>query len=447
MKRSLAQWIDYIQTLHPRTMDLELERVARVWERFRPGKMPPVIAIAGTNGKGSSVAMLESVYRHAGYRTGTFTSPHLVHFNERIRLDNVPVGDRLLLDSFERIEALRGEVPLTFFEFNTLLALDIFCAAPLDIILLEVGLGGRLDAVNIVENTLALITSISIDHSAWLGDDRESIGREKAGIIKPRGRVVIADPQVPASVVKIAREQQAHYVQAGKDFRIVDMAELNDEGKTVQTGSGDDIHSSDKARLFFTSDHSMLERFSGCEVMPAQAHVLENMAGVIASVAMLADQLPVNDAQLAAGLETYSIRGRLQLFESSPRVLLDVSHNEASVLTMLEFIDSLQLTGRVHAVFGALADKDYGAAYDALKQRVANWYLCSLQGERGQSAKKLGKRLFGEKFEADARSDVFSFNTPLNAYTQARLQADSDDLVVIFGSFHLVGGILPHLEQ
>ena len=447
MTRSLAQWIDYIQTLHSRTIDLGLERVAQVWERFRPEALPPVIAVAGTNGKGSSVAMLESIYRGAGYRTGAFTSPHLVHFNERIRLDNVPVGDRLLLDSFRRIEAVRGDVPLTFFEFNTLLALDIFSAAPLDVILLEVGLGGRLDAVNIVDNDLALITAISIDHQAWLGDDREQIGREKAGIIKPSGRLVIADPEVPQSVPETARAQQADFVEAGRDFRVLEMTEFGNESQSAPPGPQGDSEPGIAPRHCFSSTHTVLRRYNGFEFIPAQAHVHHNMAGVVASVAMLADRLPVDETQLKAGLEGYSIRGRLQLIEGAPRILLDVSHNEASVLTMLEYIDSLQVSGRIHAVFGALADKDYGAAYQALQQRVAHWYLTSLHGPRGQSAQELGEQLFGSGFAADTRPDVFIFNTPLNAYNQARLHSDPDDLVVIFGSFHLVGGILPHLEQ
>jgi dihydrofolate synthase/folylpolyglutamate synthase len=426
LARSLTQWVEYIQTLHPRSIDLSLERVAKVWDKFKPVEMPPLLAIAGTNGKGSSVSMLESVYRYAGYRTGTFTSPHLVRFNERISLNNIPVSDEILLNSFERIEKLRGDNSLTFFEFNTLLALDIFCATKLDVILLEVGMGGRLDAVNIVDNDLALITAIAIDHSAWLGTDREQIGVEKAGIIEPGGLVVLADPDVPRSIVNIAISKKAEFVQAGHDYHI-----------RPTPGVGH----------LFASDHRRLSAFNGFELAPSLKHVLNNTAGVIAALALMAQKLPISEAQLIAGLAKQSLIGRLQLIEGKPLILLDVSHNEASVLSMIEYIDSLQIRGRIHAVFGALADKDYGSAYDGLKKRVAAWYLSTLKGDRGQTARALGERLFRGKSELMGRSSVNLFDSPEKAFVDVKSKAGPRDLIVIFGSFHLVGAIIPHLNS
>ncbi len=424
--RSLTDWIDYIQTLHARTIDLGLDRVLQVWERFKPATLPPVIAIAGTNGKGSSVSMLESVYRQAGYRTAAFTSPHLVHFNERICLDNIPVDDARLLASFERVEGFRGDVPLTFFEFNTLLALDIFCQAEPDVILLEVGLGGRLDAVNIVDNDLALITAIGVDHTAWLGTNREQIGGEKAGIIKPGSLAVLADPDIPRSVVDVARANQAKFLQAGLDYQ---------------------LQITPQRTCKFSSVHPLLACFNGLEFAPALQHVQHNRAGVVAAVALMGRRLPVNHCQLQKGLSTQTLRGRLQLIEGAPLTLLDVSHNESSVFSMLEYIDSLHFGGRIHAVFGALADKNHGHAYEALKARINDWYLCDLQGERGQSAAALSEKLFGDNKQAGSQFTVGLYPSAEKAFIQAELNADDQDLLLIFGSFYVVGAIIPLLTS
>ena len=426
MPRSLPQWIEYIQTLHPRSIDLSLDRVAKVWDRFKPDALPPLIAIAGTNGKGSSVSMLESIYRHAGYRTAAFTSPHLVRFNERICLDNVPVDDDRLLVSFERVESVRGDVPLTFFEFNTLLALDIFCNATPDVILLEVGLGGRLDAVNVVENDLALITAIDVDHTAWLGNSREQIGAEKAGIIKAGGLAVLADPDVPQSAVDIANTIGASFVRSGVDY-------------TLKPGP--------QRKFTFISEHPKLQAFDGFEFAPALRHVHNNRGGVVAVVAMLYDRLPVNQAQLRIGLSKQKLSGRLQLIPGEPLILLDVSHNEASVLSMLEYIDTLDTQGRVHAIFGALADKDYGSAYEALKSRIDHWYLCDLEGERGQSAEMLREKLFVHPSLQENHANVALYVSAERAFSEAKLQAEDEDLLLIFGSFYLVGAIMPILTN
>lgn len=423
MPRSLAQWVDYIQTLHPRTIDLSLERVATVWGRFKPAKMPPVIAVAGTNGKGSSVSMLESVYRHAGYQTGVFTSPHLVRFNERICLNNQAIEDQLLVQAFEEIEQLRQDTRLTFFEFNTLLALNIFCRRHLDIILLEVGMGGRLDAVNVVENDMALITAISIDHSAWLGNDREKIGVEKAGIIKASGLAVLADPQLPKSVRRTAEKRLAKTVEVGRDYEIA-----NAQAKAV----------------VFSSSHPRLVQYDNFKISTAIPHQQENTAGVIAVVAMLNFVLPVSRKQLAKGLKNQNLSARLQLIDREPTLLLDVSHNEESVSAMIAFIDGLQINGRIHAIFGALADKRYNTAFTELKKRVDAWYLTTLDGERGQSAQALADKLFSAKEKMTINYQLFK--TPKSAFDLAKRMADKHDIIVIFGSFHVVGAILPIIE-
>jgi dihydrofolate synthase/folylpolyglutamate synthase len=422
--RSLTQWIEYIQSLHSRSIDLSLDRVAQVWDRFKPETLPPLISIAGTNGKGSSVSMLESIYRHAGYQTAAFTSPHLVRFNERICLDNIPVDDDRLLASFERVEIVRGDVPLTFFEFNTLLALDIFCDAKPDIILLEVGLGGRLDAVNVVDNDLALITAIDVDHTAWLGTSREQIGAEKAGIIKAGALAVLADPDVPRSAVDIANTVEASFVLAGVDYF---------------------LKPEPQRKCTFISEHTHLQAFNGFEFEPALRHVHNNRGGVLAAVAMLNGRLPVNAAQLRIGLSKQNLSGRLQIIPGKPLILLDISHNEASVLSMLEYIDMLEIQGRVHAIFGALADKDYGSAYEALKSRIDHWYLCDLEGERGQSAAALSKKLFAHSPSLEDPTNIALYASAEQAFSEAKLQVGDEDLLLIFGSFYLVGAIMPIL--
>ncbi len=423
MSRSLAQWVDYIQTLHPRTIDLSLERAAAVWEKFKPESLPPVIAVAGTNGKGSSVSMLESIYRHAGYRTAAFTSPHLVHFNERICLNNQSATNEVLIEAFERIEQLRGNVRLTFFEFNTLLALHIFCKNDPEVILLEVGMGGRLDAVNIVNNNLALITAIGVDHAAWLGDDREQIGAEKAGIIKNQGMAVLADPKCPASVRQIATEKEASMVQAGLDYR---------------------VQSSTDKQAIFSSNHAQLEGYDSFKFKARLAHQQHNTAGVIAAVAMLSDILPVRRKRLRNGLNSQSLNARLQLIEGQPTILLDVSHNKESIAALSQFMDGLSITGRIHAVFGTLSDKNYQASLQALKVRVDHWYLATLEGDRGQSAKSLGDKLFTAEEKMTAEYQLFA--TPMAAFTQAMQRTNKDDIIVIFGSFHLVGAIIPAID-
>jgi len=425
-QRSLSQWVDYIQTLHPRSIDLSLERVARVWERICPEALPAVIAVAGTNGKGSSVSMLESIYRGAGYSTGSFTSPHLVRFNERICLNNEPVSDQRLLFAFNKIEAVRADVSLTFFEFNTLLALELFTAEKVEVMLLEVGMGGRLDAVNIVENDLALITAIGLDHCAWLGNDLESIAVEKAGIIKHQGLAVIADPQAPDSLARVALQQQATLVQAQQAYQLEHGA---------------------NGCVMFHSQHVRLRSFSGMLLPDAPAHQQHNMAGVIAAVAMMQEKLPITIDQLKSGLQQQTLAGRLQLIEQAPMLLLDVSHNEASVMAMIDYIDTLQISGRLHAVFGALADKRYEQAFEMLKSRVSAWYLASLEGERGQTAMSLGEQLFTDQQRRDGHLDLQYFDGAQAAFSSALASADKQDLIVIFGSFHIVGAIITDLNS
>jgi len=426
MPRSLNDWVDYIQTLHPRSIEMGLERVAEVWGRMACPDLPPLIAVAGTNGKGSSVSMLESVYRHAGYRTGSFTSPHLQHFNERICLDNIPADDALLLRAFEYIEVLRAETRLTFFEYNVLLALHVFCTAKLDIIILEVGMGGRLDAVNMVQNQLALITAIDLDHCSWLGDTREQIAVEKAGIIKSGGMAVIADPLAPQLITKIAQQQHATFLTAEQDYQL-------------RPSAGDE--------LVFHSGHAALSEFSGMTLPAAPLHQCHNMAGVIASVALMNPYFNISREQVEMGLNRQFLRGRLQFIEGAPNLLLDVSHNDQSLSAMLAYIEGLKVDGEIHAVFGALADKRYEGAFAGLKKCVSHWYLCSLEGPRGQSSTDLKDAVFGAQAQHHGSASVALFADPGSAMAAAKQTANSDDLIVIFGSFHVVGAIIGDLND
>jgi dihydrofolate synthase/folylpolyglutamate synthase len=270
---------------------------------------------------------------------------------------------------------------------------------------------------------MALITAISIDHSAWLGNDREKIGVEKAGIIKANGLAVLADPQLPKSVRRIAEKSLAKIVQVGSDYEIA--------------------YAQAKA-VVFSSSHPRLGQYHNFKISTAIPHQQENNAGVIAVVAMLNFVLPVSRKQLAKGLKNQHLSARLQLIDREPKILLDVSHNEESVSAMLAFIDGLQINGRIHAIFGALADKRYNTAFTELKKRVDAWYLTTLDGERGQSAQALADKLFSAKEKMTNNYQLFK--TPMSAFDLAKRMADKHDIIVIFGSFRVVGAILPSIE-
>ncbi|MEA3292506.1 MAG: bifunctional tetrahydrofolate synthase/dihydrofolate synthase [Pseudomonadota bacterium] len=425
----LNGWLEHIQSQHFRSIDLGLDRVRRVWHALGGYRPPLVIAVAGTNGKGSSVAMIESVLRAAGRHTGCYTSPHLIRYNERVRVDGVPAVDTWLCEAFERIEQARGTVGLTWFEFGTLAALLVFEQSGVEIAVLEVGMGGRLDAVNMVPNDVALITSIGLDHGNWLGRDRERVGGEKAGIIKFGGRVVCSDPEPPASIADQARKMQATLWQLGVDFRI-------------EETDIDQIDGTFSWRSEAMGVPAGWRRLDGLTLPIPGFHQYRNAAGVIATLAVLPEQIGVLPAHVVRGLRRVAAPGRLQVVPGQPEILLDVCHNLESSEALAAWLRRNPVSGRVLAVFGVLRDKPVAAMVEVLGGFVDQWYIASLAGDRGQSAGALadaaGKGVFN--------GETSLHGTPVAAFEAARRAAEANDRIVVFGSFHTVGDIMRVLE-
>ncbi|WJW74512.1 bifunctional tetrahydrofolate synthase/dihydrofolate synthase [Thiohalobacter sp. IOR34] len=410
---TLADWLAWQETLHPKAIDLGLERVGAVAEILgvrRPA--PLVISIAGTNGKGSSLALLEAILEAAGLRVGAYSSPHLLRYNERIRLAGREVDDAGLIESFARIDQARGEVSLSYFEFGTLAALDIFHREKVEVALLEVGLGGRLDAVNVVDADCALLTTIGIDHSDWLGDDREAIGREKAGIFRPAAPAVCADPQPPQSVRRQAAAIGAEWHALGEDFDFRRQA------------GGWDWQGPDCAW-----------RDLPLPALPGE-HQLRNAAGALMVLAALRDRLPVEAAAIEQGLRRVRLAGRFQRREGAVERIVDVAHNPQAAEALAGLLALRPVAGRTLGVCGMLADKDVEGVAGALAGRIDRWLLGSTPGARGLPAAQLAGRLQAAGIEAEAVGSVAqAWRTALDA-------ARPGDRVVGFGSFHSVAEIL-----
>ena len=407
---TLKDWLAWQETLHPSAIDLGLERPALALKAL--GLDSPchkLITVAGTNGKGSSVAMLEAILLAAGYRVGSYTSPHLLHYNERIRLNGQPVDDALICDAFARIDAARGDTSLTYFEFGTLAAFQIFAEAELDVAVLEVGLGGRLDAVNLLDADVALITAIDIDHASWLGDTRELIAREKAGIMRPKRPAVCSDPNPPQSLLDYAQEQQTPLFCLERDYQY----RAQDEGWRYADGEG---------------------ILAG---LPRPALVgevqLQNAAGVIRALRCLSEALPVNPQAIRQGLLSVRLPGRMQRLPGSPTVILDVAHNPQSAQVLANNLAAMSCAGRTLAVLGMLADKDIASVIRIIAPRIDAWYLAGLEVWRGADCDTLAAALDGQGIAPyDCHASV------AEALAAARAQAGEQDRVIVFGSFHTV---------
>lgn len=407
---TLDEWLSWQEQLHPVGIDLGLQRPGKVLRAM--GLEHPahtVITVAGTNGKGSSVALLESILLAAGYRVGCYTSPHLLRYNERVRLMGEPVSDELLCQSFERIDQARGDTSLTYFEFGTLAALDIFARATLDVAVLEVGLGGRLDAVNLLDADVALITAIDIDHAAWLGNDRATIAVEKGGIMRPGHPAVCSDPQPPHSLLALAAQQGVPLSLLGRDYHY----QADAEGWHWSSGA-------------LRRDALPLPALRG-------RHQLQNAAGVVMALQQLADRLPVAPQHLKQGLLAMQLAGRFQLLPGEPCTILDVAHNPQSAQVLADNLRTMPLSGDTHAVVAMLADKDLKATLHHLKGVVQRWYPAALAVPRGADAALLQQAL-----AAIGESGEFAYPTVSAALVAARQQARPGDRIVIFGSFYTV---------
>lgn len=423
----LDRWLDHIQRQHWRTIDLKLDRVTEVWERLGGGRPPFVITVAGTNGKGSCVAMLESVLRRAGNRTGSYTSPHLVRYNERICVDGRPADDARIVDAFRRIEAVRGDIGLTYFEYGTLCALLVFRACRVDATILEAGMGGRLDAVNMVDNDLALITSVGLDHEQWLGSEREQIGREKAGVIKPGARVVSADPAPPAAIAATAKERQALLLQQGEHFGV----------RTAQDGG----------TCRWWSDHPAVpadwRRLAELPLPLPGDRQAQNLGGVVAVLALTSGATGVNTGHLVPGLSAVRLPGRCQIVDRAPLTIIDVAHNADSAEGLARFLDANPVPGNTHGVFGVLADKALRGVLGGIGTRVDRWHLAGIGGDRGQS----GEALAGKMRPLYPGLEAETYRDAVQAFRAARASAGPADRVVAFGSFYVVGDIIGSFER
>ena len=424
MPRTLAEWLAYQEHVNPRSIELGLERVRKVWQRMgAPAPAPCVVTVGGTNGKGSTVALLEAMLRAAGRRVGCYTSPHLLRYNERVRIDGRDVDDQALVAAFERIEAARGTgpeaVPLTYFEYGTLAALDLFARAGLDVAVLEVGLGGRLDAVNIVDADAVVITTIDLDHMDWLGNDRDSIGREKAGIARRSRPAIVGELDPPGGLLDALAATGARVQRAGHDFR----AQRHAQGWRWQHRDGTAFDLPDPAL-------AAPVQYANASAAVAALHAL-GTGGRIAPMAL---------GQAAAdGLCAARVPARLQSLGGDPLLVVDVGHNPQAARALADWLQARDFQ-RVHAVYGALADKDVAGVLGALGPWVDHWHLAGLDGAspRGLPIKALAQTL--RQALPQAASDAHP-GVPA-ALAAARARARPGECILAFGSFFVASAVL-----
>jgi len=420
--RTLDAWLTYLETLHPKAIAMGLDRIVAVAQRMSIRIDCAVITVAGTNGKGSTCAMLETIYRRAGFRTALYTSPHLIRFNERVRIDASEASDEALTGAFETVEAARESgdadavaTPLTYFEFSTLAALLLFSEARLDVLILEVGLGGRLDAVNLIDADVAVITSIDIDHVDYLGTTREDIGREKAGIFRPAKRAVCGDPNPPQSLLDHAAAIGAPLWRIGRDYGYaVEGAQWRYEGP----GGA-------RYGLPFPALRG--------------AHQLGNAATALAAVDALRERLPVSAGAVREGLVHVELAGRFQVLPGRPAIVLDVAHNPQAARALADTLSTMGYFPRTLGVFGMLADKDIDAVVTALAPRIDAWYVAPLPGPRGASSARIEAALTDRGV---AERSIRAFADIGQAFDAARNDANETDRIAAFGSFLTVAAAL-----
>jgi dihydrofolate synthase / folylpolyglutamate synthase len=422
--QTLDAWLTYIEALHPQNIAMGLDRVRAVWQRTGLTLNCPVITVAGTNGKGSTCAMLESIYTQAGYRTAVYSSPHLVHFLERCRVAGEMVSEGDFIAACGVIENARQQdeaIALTYFEFTTLAFLALMAHQTIDVAILEVGLGGRLDAVNIIDTDCGIITSIDLDHMEYLGDNRESIGFEKAGILRAGKPAIVSDPMPPASIAAHAQSIGADLYLMGTDF--------NFNGDKQQWGwAGRDAQRQPR-------------RYAGLAYPALRgANQLMNASGVLAAITALREQLPVTAQAVRNGFAFVELPGRFQIIPGQPALVLDVAHNPHSVAALAANLDAMGFYPTTHAVFGAMADKDLAAMWPLVAPMVDSWYFTDLPTARAATALALQTLWAAQNQRTDVSSSVYT--SPQAALDAAVAAAKATDRIVVFGSFYTVGGVL-----
>lgn len=404
--KHISQWLEWMKSLHGQSIELGLARVGKVFEQLaltQPGS--PVVTVAGTNGKGSTVEGLTAIYLAAGFKVGTFTSPYLFRYNEQIRIQGEPVSDEALCTTFQKIYEALGDITLTPFEYGTLAAFLIFAEAECDVWILEVGLGGRFDAVNLIDNTVSIITSIAIDHVEWLGNTREAIAYEKAGIFRDNTHVVCGEMDPPKTLVDYAELLKSPLWIQGKAF-----------GFEENEGSWN-----------WWSDELRYDQ------LPLPSLALQNMATVLMTIEILQKKLPVKKADIEKALKTVHLPGRIQVVPGDVTTIFDVSHNPAAMQKLAAYLKKTKCTGKTLAVFSMLADKDIVGSIKTIQSEIDEWLVAPLDVERAASQKELM-----DAFDRVQVKKVFYYSTLLEAADTAKNHAKKSDRIIFFGSFHVV---------
>lgn len=424
---NLETWLSYLEALHPNAIDMGLDRVKLVADRLDLNSSAVKYVVGGTNGKGSTCAMLEAILLASGYRVGMYTSPHMVHFNERARINGELVCDADLIEQFEQVESARQNVSLTYFEFTTLAILRLFAQSQLDAMVLEVGLGGRLDAVNIVDADCSIITSVDIDHVDWLGDTREKIGFEKAHIFRKNCPAICSDPVPPESLISYASKIGADLWLFGRDFN----------------------YSGDRQQWAFAGRHQRRNALA----YPALrgANQLLNASAALAALEATRDKLAIPQQAVRQGLLNASLPGRFQILPGQPTIILDVAHNPHAAAVLEKNLGNMGFHPYTYAVFGMLSDKDIEQVVKHMAKRIDKWFCASLSGPRGIPGSELAHRVeqtLKGLSEVDSKAvEILPFDSVKSALGSATELCNPDDRIIVFGSFLTVSGALESLQR
>jgi len=417
----LTDWLSYLEGLHAKAIDLGLDRVVEVLKRLPVAKKVPIITVGGTNGKGSTTAYLEAILHAAGYKTGCYTSPHLLRYNERIRINRKPASDSEIVNAFAAVEQARQQTSLTYFEFGTLAALHHFAECEVDVLILEVGMGGRLDAVNAVDSDCAIVTSVALDHMEFLGPDRESIALEKAGIFRAGCVAIFGETDVPLSLRNYAQTIGAHLRIAGQDFQ----------------------HHSTPSQWNFVSPEGTL--FALPYPALRGAYQLDNASCALAALTALQQVLPVSMQHIRQGFVSVDLPGRLQVLPGKPAIILDVAHNPHAAGALVRSLERMSGFKTTRVVIGMLRDKDVLGVTQLFSGLVGAWYVADLPAPRGASASELVSHI--HLGDSKLAPTVKMFSSPAMALQAAQMDADPDDRIVVVGSFLTVASAMESLGR
>lgn len=433
--KTLQQWLSWQEKLHPSEIELGLDRVERVLQSLLPqcyetsiAKFPfTIITVAGTNGKGSTVSMLEAILAEAGYKVGSYTSPHILQYNERIKINKEPVSDKTICDSFSRIDNARKSVSLTYFEFGTLAAIDIFYLHQCDIVVLEVGLGGRLDAVNVVGPDVALITTVDIDHQDWLGNDRNAIGLEKAGIYRKNKPAIFGDEDIPQSVIDKVKQEELKFFHYSKDYQF-------------------DVRGNQWHWSYFHNDKLVETRYNLPRPQLKGDIQLKNAANALMVLHLVREICPVSQSEIKRGLQNCHLSGRFHIHSSDPFIVLDVAHNVQAAKVLKASIEQLNVPGELHVIVGMLKDKEVKEVLSLFLPMAAHWRVIELEGPRAMPAQEI-ECILNKELHMDKKVECFlNFDEAYKDFARYNKQNNGFNKLLIFGSFLTVSNALSGLS-